>query len=204
MPKKSITRHPYSYGSSDKAAVSSQFTPSPASSTLSHHSLLPKASPAPPRPRAVSITYPAHPRHSKSSSGFSGFTKCSFLPGWSSRISSTSFVSPLQARPVHQPFEPVLPDELAVRCGECITVLRFFDDGWCVVARDTSRSLIAPGMKNDGDNVDIGLVPAWVFAGPLEVISTTRPFRSTSLNALRTGHNPAIARDRVPSWANFA
>jgi len=208
LPEKSITRKPCSYGPLyDKAVVSSQL---PASSTLSLHPLPPKASPVPPHPRAMSILNPAHPRHSRSSSGFSGYSKYSysFIAGSSSRLSAASFVSPLQARPVHQPFKPVLPDELTLRCGECLTVLRSFDDGWCVVARDTTRSsralLLATGTKSNGDNVDIGLVPAWAFAKPLEGIASTRPFRSTSLNALSTGHKSPSARDRVLSWANFS
>ncbi|KAF8551389.1 hypothetical protein OG21DRAFT_290433 [Imleria badia] len=201
MPEKSITRKPYPYGSSNKAVVSSELTPFLPSSTLSPH--------APPRPRAISILDPAHPRPSRSSSGFSSYTqyRLSPLARLSSRLSLTNFASPSQARPVHQPFEPTLSDELHVRCGEYLSVLRSFDDGWCVVARDTSRpsrvSPVSAGMKNNGDNVDIGVVPGWVLAKPLDGVASRRTFRCTSLNALRFGPNPVYTREGVISWAHF-
>lgn len=199
LPKESITRNPYSNGLSYKAAISSQPTSSCSPCILSLHPL--------PPPRAISILNSAHSRHSRSSSGFSGYAKYSFPSGLSPRLSSASFVSSSQARRVHQPFESVLPDELALRCGEYLTVLRSFDDGWCVAARDTSRysrASLVTGMKNDGDDVDIGLVPAWVFTKPLEGNACMRPFRSTSLNALRSGHDSAFTRDGILSWAGFA
>ncbi|KAI9568288.1 hypothetical protein HD554DRAFT_795433 [Boletus coccyginus] len=199
LPKESVTRNPYSNGLSDKAAILSQPTPSCSPYTPSLHPLPPT--------RAISILNPVHPRHGRSSSGFSGYAKYSFPSGLSSRLSSASFVSSSRARRVHQPFESVLTDELALRCGECLTVLRSFDDGWCVVARDTSRysrASLATGMKNDGDNVDVGLVPTWVFTKPLEGNASVRPFRSTSLNALHSGHDPAFTRNGILSWANFA
>ena len=201
MPEKSIIRNPYSYGPSGKGVVSSQPKPILFSSTLSPL--------APPPPRTTSVLNPAHPRHKRTSSGFSDHTQYHFSPqgGWSSRLSFASFVSPSQARPVHQAFEPTLSDELAVRCGEYLSILRSFDDGWCIIARDTSRPSrglpASVGVKNDGDDVDIGVVPAWVFALPLDGVASRRTFRSSSLNALRSGQNPVYAREGVISWAHF-
>lgn len=197
MPEKSITRNPYSYRLLDQP---SEYTPLPTSSTLSLQ--------VPSPPCSTSFLRPADARHSRASSGFSGYTvytQYRSLPGLtrSSRLSFAGFTSSSLARPVHQPFEPTLPDELTLRCGEYISVLQSFDDGWCVVARDTSRSsLVSAGTKTNGDNVDIGIVPTWVFAEPLEGVACTRSFRSTSLNALRFGPNPGYARDTVTS-ANF-
>ncbi|KAG6374462.1 hypothetical protein JVT61DRAFT_4505 [Boletus reticuloceps] len=188
MPEKSITRKPHACGLSDSMAG----VLPPASSTTSL-----------PRRRVLSILNPAHPRHSRSSSAFSGYTQYRLPPGLSPRHSLFRSVSPSQARIVQQPFEPTLPDELSLQCGEHLSVLQSFDDGWCVVARETSRrSILFVGVNNE-DNIDIGLVPTWVFVKSLEGVASTRPIRSTSLNALRLGQNPAT-RDMITSWSNFA
>ncbi|KAF8440497.1 hypothetical protein L210DRAFT_2159966 [Boletus edulis BED1] len=202
MPEKSITRKPHACGLSDMAGVLPKLTPSPTSSTPLLHRPLPNV--ASPRPRVLSILNPAHPRHSRSSSAFSGYTQYRLPPGLSPRHSLFRSVSPSQARIVQQPFEPTLPDELSLQCGEHLSVLQSFDDGWCAVARDTSRrSLLFVGVKNNEDTIDIGLVPTWVFFKPLEGVASTRPSRSTSLNALLLGQIPAT-RDMIPSWSNFA
>lgn len=200
MPEKTIIRKPYSYDLSDKALFLS-LEPSPASSTLSLPRPLANTSP---RPRGMSTLNPAHSRHSRSSSGFSTYTQNSPSPGFT-RLSflSSAFLS--QPRPVHQLFQPALPDELALtRYGEGLTVLQSFDDGWCLVARDISGASRASHLStSSGDKADIGLVPAWVFVEPLKSNSITRPFRSSSINALRLVHNPADARDAVISWSFF-
>lgn len=126
------------------------------------------------------------------------------------------------ARPVRQAFEPSLPDELALRRGEYITVIQSFDDGWFLVARDapspsrTSRisSWTKKGKekekeketsKTDGDDVDIGLVPAWVFVKPLKGVTVTRPMRSSSLNALNLDHQGlGDGRGNIISWSLFS
>lgn len=201
LPQKSITRKPYPHGLSDKAVVLSRFEPSPAYSTLSFQHPLSNASS---HPRTMSILNPAHSRHSRSSSGFSTYTPNSPPPGLV-RLSSVSTVFPSQPRPVHQLFEPALPDELALtRYGEGLVVLKSFDDGWCLVARDTSRSFRASYLStNNSDKVDIGLVPAWVFVERLEGNTITRPFRSTSVNALHLVQKPVDARNAVISWSYF-
>ncbi|KAH0832964.1 hypothetical protein J3R83DRAFT_11941 [Lanmaoa asiatica] len=210
MPQKSITRKQTSHGLSNKAVISSKLEPSPAAPTLSFHRPVSSTSYASYRPRTISVLNPASSRHSRSSSGFSTYAENPISPGSNSRRSSGISMCSPQARPVRQLFEPALPDELALaRHGECLTVLRCFDDDWCLVARDTSRpsrsSRLSTPMMNNGDNIDIGLVPAWVFIKPLKGIAVTRPFRSTSVNALNLGQNPAPAyvRDAIISWSNF-
>lgn len=214
MPEKSITRKPSSHGLSDSMVVPCELEPPPASPPPSRHRPLSSTSSGAPRPRAMSILNPACPRHSRSSSGFTAFAQLTFPSGSNSRPSSSISTSSTQARPVRQPFESALPDELSiVRSGEYLSVLRSFEDGWCLVARDTSRysrssraSRFSAWMKSNADHIEIGLVPAWVFIKPLKGITVTRPFRNASINALHLGQNPAptYARDNIISWSNFA
>ncbi|KAG8213373.1 hypothetical protein J3R82DRAFT_11865 [Butyriboletus roseoflavus] len=150
-------------------------------------------------------------QHSRSSSGFSLYTQPPPPSGLNYRTPSIISTCPSQVRPVRQLFVPALPDELAlVRYGEGLTVFRSFDDDWCLVTRDKTRSSwVSPPpiwKTNNGDNVDIGLVPAWVFIKPLKGITVTRPFRNESINALHLGQNwaPAPTRDAVISWSYIA
>lgn len=204
MPEKSIARQPSSHHFASRTVVSSKLIPFPSSALLN-------ASPGLSRPRAMSTLNPACSQQSRSSLGSTTYAQYPFPPGLGSRPPSGTSTSSTQARAVRQLFDPVLPDELSpLRYGECLTVLQSFDDGWCLVARDTSRSSrtsrLSAWMKSNGDNVDIGLVPALVFDKPLKAITVTRPFRSTSVNALHFGQSlaPDFARDAIISWSNFA
>jgi len=66
----------------------------------------------------------------------------------------------------------VLPDELVLSLGEKVTVVRSFDDGWCIVGRD---SVVTPG------EIEMGAVPAWSFVKPVKGLKASRPMRTTSL-----------------------
>lgn len=201
-PQKSITRKPSSRGLSDKAVALShdQLEPPPASSTLSHHRPLSNTSSGLPRLHATSISTSTCSRHNRSSSGFTGYTQYFLPPGLYSCQTSSISTSSSQVKPVCQLFKSALPDELSLaRYSEYLTVLRSFNDGWCLVARDTSRSSrssraspLSPWMESSGDNVDVGLVPACVFVEPSRGVTVTRPFRVESINALRPDHNPAL------------
>lgn len=112
-----------------------------------------------------------------------------------------------QPRPARQLFEPSLPDELAIsRSGEYLTVLQPFDDGWCLVARDAPSSSRRTSFFSvrKAENVDMGVVPAWVFTEPLKGVAVTRPFRNSSVNALHPSGNPSDVRNTGISWSFFS
>lgn len=138
-----------------------------------------------------------------------------------SRSSFSSTCSgPLHSRPVRQLFDPVLPDEFPLtRLGDYLSILESFDDGWCLVVRDTSRSrrsslastILAIRGKNssnpsiDANQAEVGLVPAWVFVKPMKGLTVERPMRSSSVDALQPGLGaPGPSRDTMISWSNFA
>lgn len=172
-----------------------------------------------PRPRALSGLNPSHPRHSRGSSVSSGHSR-SFPqpPGLRSLHSPDSSRSSFstQARKVRQFFQPVLPDELPLsRMGEQLHVVQSFDDGWCLVAQNNSRrsrasfSLFNPSrlsarVESNGENVQLGLVPAWVFIRPMKGLRVERPIRSSSAGVLQAGLGAAESRDAVISWSNFS
>ncbi|PCH42456.1 hypothetical protein WOLCODRAFT_137920 [Wolfiporia cocos MD-104 SS10] len=119
--------------------------------------------------------------------------------GSSSRRSSTA--SSLSAfdeghkRKVRQLFNPTLPDELVLRLGEQVSVVQSFDDGWCIVGRD---SVFKPG------EAELGAVPAWVFVKPVKGLKAERPIRTSSLGVTVTLNNPGAPREDVISWSNFS
>jgi hypothetical protein len=89
---------------------------------------------------------------------------------------------------VRQVFTPVLPDELRLtRLGECLTVVKSFDDGWCIA----SRARYCPPYhlnpespytsKIDSNGVELGAVPAWCFIRPVNGLCSERPVRRSSL-----------------------
>jgi hypothetical protein len=90
----------------------------------------------------------------------------------------------------------VLPDELVLSLGERVTVLKVFDDGWCVVGRD---SLVKSG------DVEMGAVPAWCFVKPTKGLKASRPMRTTSLGVtVQIESGPGFSsREEVISWSNF-
>ncbi|KAF7985737.1 hypothetical protein HWV62_2348 [Athelia sp. TMB] len=71
-----------------------------------------------------------------------------------------------QTRIVRQKFAPLLPDELLLgKVGEKLTIVKPFDDGWCLVSRLAHDALAdASCSAVRGDH--LGVVPAWCFVEP--------------------------------------
>jgi hypothetical protein len=113
-----------------------------------------------------------------------------------STYSNASTILGVEGRKVRQLFSPVLPDELVLSLGDKVTVVQSFDDGWCIVGRD---SFIKPG------EVEMGAVPAWCFVKPVKGLKASRPMRTTSLGVtVQLDAGPAFSsRDEVISWSNF-
>jgi hypothetical protein len=102
----------------------------------------------------------------------------------------------VEGRKVRQLFSPVLPDELVISLGEKVTLVKAFDDGWCIVGRD---SLIKAG------EVEMGAVPVWCFVKPVKGLKASRPVRTTSLGVtVQIDAGPGFSsREEVISWSNF-
>ncbi|KAF9468158.1 hypothetical protein BDZ94DRAFT_1184579 [Collybia nuda] len=145
--------------------------------------------------------------------------RASFLSGGSSqnRFSVMSTNSSVDFNPttgttrkVRQLFDPVLPDELLVaRVGEQLTVVQSFDDGWCLVGRESgvlvsnAKSLFKQNVAPDSE-VELGVVPAWCFVKPVPGLRVERPIRNTSLGITVQMSGPSFSsRDEVNSWSNF-
>jgi hypothetical protein len=116
-----------------------------------------------------------------------------------STVSSFSVASSfrgIEGRKVRQLFSPVLPDELVLSLGEKVTVVKSFDDGWCIVGRD---SLLKAG------EIEMGAVPAWCFVKPVAGLKASRPVRTTSLGVtVEMDAGPGFSsREEVISWSNF-
>jgi hypothetical protein len=111
-----------------------------------------------------------------------------------SSFSAASSFGGVEARKVRQLFSPVLPDELVLSLGERVTVVKSFDDGWCVVGRD---SLVKPG------EVEMGAVPAWCFVKPIKGLKASRPMRTSSLGVTVQMDEGPESRDELISWSNF-
>ncbi|KAJ8468177.1 hypothetical protein ONZ51_g9808 [Trametes cubensis] len=117
----------------------------------------------------------------------------------SSRMSVSSTTSSLgntSQKKVRQIFDPVLPDELVVVLGQSLTVVQNYDDGWCIVGRD---SMLKPG------DVEVGAVPAWIFLKPVKGLRAERPMRVSSLGVTVNLDPPPSfeQRDNIMSWSNF-
>ena len=152
-----------------------------------------------------------HPRHQRNSSMFSALRdsiRDSFFglgapnrPGseMSNISNSSSLLSSggVQTRRVRQLFTPILPDEPTLALGERVSVLRSFDDGWCVIGRDMPYG--QPG------EVELGSVPAWCFVKPMKGLRSERPVRSSSLGVTVQVDldGPQKPRDDIISWSNF-
>jgi hypothetical protein len=110
--------------------------------------------------------------------------------------SASSTILGVEGRKVRQLFGPVLPDELVLSLGEKVTVVQSFDDGWCIVGRD---SFVKPG------EVEMGAVPAWCFVKPVKGLKASRPMRTSSLGVtVQLDAGPGFSsRDEVISWSNF-
>ena len=113
-----------------------------------------------------------------------------------STFSASSSIRGAEGRKVRQLFAPVLPDELVLSLSERVTVVQSFDDGWCIVGRD---SLVKPG------EVEMGAVPAWCFVKPVKGLKASRPMRTTSLGVtVQLDAGPGFSsRDELISWSNF-
>jgi hypothetical protein len=111
-------------------------------------------------------------------------------------LSVVSTLVGVEGHKVRQLFSPVLPDELVLSLGERVVVMKTFDDGWCVVGRD---SLIKPG------DIEMGAVPAWCFVKPVKGLKASRPMRTTSLGVtVEIESGPGFSsREEVISWSNF-
>jgi hypothetical protein len=129
------------------------------------------------------------------------YSQFSIMSG-TSTISTTSGTT----RKVRQKFEPVLPDELLPVLGERLTVVQSFDDGWCVVGREnstfvhTAKSLFKP--QEPGENIEIGVIPAWCFLKQVKGLRAERPIRSSSLGVTVNMEGPS-SRHEMISWSNF-
>lgn len=144
-------------------------------------------------------------RHLRSGSSTSfGGIRFSVLSGTSlGGESYTNSVRGVSSRLVRQVFTPILPDELHLALGECVTVLRSFDDGWVIAARSDTKSL-GVGSKEGGDvKVEMGAVPAWCFVKPMKGLRSERPVRSSSLGVTVQMEDEAKPRDDIISWSNF-
>ncbi|KAI0303687.1 hypothetical protein B0F90DRAFT_1809421 [Multifurca ochricompacta] len=113
-----------------------------------------------------------------------------------STFSAASSILGVQGRMVRQLFAPVLPDELVLSLGEKVTVVKSFDDGWCIVGRE---SVLKP------EEVEMGAVPAWCFVKPVKGLKASRPMRTTSLGVtVQLDAGPGFSsRDELISWSNF-
>lgn len=91
----------------------------------------------------------------------------------SSPAPSIPIYSNSQKRNVLQVYDPVLPDEIPVRVRELLSIVKTYDDGWCVIGRDSKTR---PGQ------IELGVVPAWIFVRPVKGLGKPeRPMRSFSL-----------------------
>jgi len=129
-------------------------------------------------------------------SAFTGNSRASVIS--SRRMSTASTASSAfegHKRKVRQLFNPALPDELVLSLGERVTVVQSYDDGWCVIGRD---SLIKPG------DVEMGTCPAWCFIKPTKGLRAERPIRTSSLGVTVTLDGPGVPRDNIISWSNFS
>jgi hypothetical protein len=123
-------------------------------------------------------------------------------------------------RKVRQTFNPVLPDEFVVIVGEQLMILQSFDDGWCIVGRESvprpktlfggtrsSRALTPTSSNGLGNNVELGMVPAWCFLKQVKGLRAERPVRSTSLGVTvqmeGQGRDVEAQRNDTISWSNF-
>ncbi|KAF8501574.1 hypothetical protein F5888DRAFT_1245429 [Russula emetica] len=113
-----------------------------------------------------------------------------------SSFSNASSMFGVEGRKIRQLFSPVLPDELVLSLGEKVTLVKAFDDGWCIVGRD---SFIKPG------EVEMGAVPAWCFVKPVKGLKASRPMRTSSLGVtVEIDAGPGFSsREEVISWSNF-
>jgi len=165
---------------------------------------------------AVGTGSPRSPPCSPNSPGRTSVARSS-ISSRNSRYSVRSSTSSVGSGPttgttrkVRQLFTPILPDELVLRhVGDQLTVINSFDDGWCLVGREngfiTSRLFKStPPSSPQGNNVELGVVPAWCFIKPTLGLRAERPVRASSLGITVQVEAPGNAsRNEVISWSNF-
>lgn len=104
-------------------------------------------------------------------------------------------------------FTPVLPDELLLgKVGERLTVVKPFDDGWCLVSHVNHEALArGSGLAARGDH--LGVVPVWCFMEPVRGQRPQRPVRRSSAGIsvemdaqFKAGGK---RRGEVMSWSDF-
>jgi hypothetical protein len=158
--------------------------------------LVPPTSPGFPSSRPVSIVSFASADGPPSPRSISFFNLGNRRLSTVSSFSAASSFRGVEGRKVRQLFSPVLPDELVLSLGEKVTVVKSFDDGWCIVGRD---SLLKPG------EIEMGAVPAWCFVKPVAGLKASRPVRTASLGVtVEMDAGPAFSsREEVISWSNF-
>ncbi|KAH9949984.1 hypothetical protein B0H21DRAFT_46296 [Amylocystis lapponica] len=113
----------------------------------------------------------------------------------STASTASSVLDSSHKRKVRQLFNPALPDELVLSLGERVTVVQSYDDGWCIVGRDS--------FMNPGD-AELGAVPAWCFVKPTKGLKAERPIRTSSLGVTVILDGPGVPRQDVISWSNFS
>ncbi|KAK0211045.1 hypothetical protein DFS33DRAFT_1297100 [Desarmillaria ectypa] len=171
------------------------------------------------KPFAFALTAAPNPRGSVVQLNRSSMIRNSFMSTAStvSRFSVTSSSSSVDSSPttgttrkIRQLFNPILPDELVTALGERLTVVQSFDDGWCVVGRESTlnfnntKSLFKSPSAQAEPNVELGVVPAWCFLKPVKGLKAERPVRSTSLGITVQMEGPAFSsREEIISWSNF-
>jgi len=164
-----------------------------ASSTLAP--LSPKSPGFAPRPVSiVSVNASGGPKSPRRTSFFGFGTRPQSMA--SSIMSAASSILGGEGRKVRQLFSPVLPDELVLALGERVTVVTTFDDGWCIVGRDSHLT---------AGEVEMGAVPAWCFVKPVKGLKASRPMRTSSLGVtVELDAGPGFSsREEVISWSNF-
>lgn len=135
--------------------------------------------------------------------------------------SSTAGGAGRAIRKIRQVFSPVLPDELLITVGEQLMVFQSFDDGWCVVGRESGLLMPQPkglfgGVRGSravfghtgvgtesGSNVELGMVPAWCFLKSVKGLRAERPVRSSSLGVTVQMNQTGAERNDLISWSNF-
>lgn len=127
---------------------------------------------------------------------------------WSAVSSVVSISSPEgDIRKVRTLFDPILPDELRVaHLRERLTVIQSFDDGWCVVGRDTSganTSILSGTSDGEDSKVELGVIPLWCFLNHGKGEVPERPARTTSLGI--TVMEPAADDESEVTnrWSNY-
>ncbi|KIJ52338.1 hypothetical protein M422DRAFT_25954 [Sphaerobolus stellatus SS14] len=127
----------------------------------------------------TSIIEPLHRKLSRASSGKKSARTID--TALSSSPAGKEGINLLEVRHI---FTPASPDKLVLRIGE--SLIRSFEDGWCSVSRKSPfESELQPGLAKpsnsaDAENIEIGVVPMWVF-GKHITEENSRPPRTASM-----------------------